>query len=156
MLFLATCPPGREGDAALELEWALNAKVRRMRWRGVLMGETSLPREEAIERIKGFETFALQSFIPIDKFVSFDELEDRIREIKLPPGKSFAVRVKVRGAKIGEKFLERRLGGIIKAANGNPVNLERPDIIVMINVLEKRVGISVLRPEEIIRKEARD
>ncbi|ASJ15786.1 RNA-binding protein [Thermococcus chitonophagus] len=156
MKFIATCLPGREGDAMLELEWAINARVRRTKWGGVLLGETNLGRDEAIKRVREFETFALQSFIPIDDIVDLENLEEKVKGIKLPPGKSFAVRVKVRGAKVGEKSLEKRLGGIIKAVNGNPVNLEEPDVIIMVNVLGKKAGISVLRPEEIVKKEARD
>ncbi|MFA4641342.1 THUMP domain-containing protein [Pyrococcus kukulkanii] len=156
MKFIATCPPGREGDAMLELEWAINARVKRTKWGGVLLGETNLERDEAVRKVREFETFALQSFIPIDELVDLEDLEEKVGEIRLPPGKSFAVRVKVRGAKVGEKSLERKLGGIIKAVSGNPVNLERPDIIIMVNVLGKKAGISVLRPEEIVKKEARD
>ncbi|AAL82082.1 RNA-binding protein [Pyrococcus furiosus DSM 3638] len=157
MKFLATCPPGREGDAMLELEWALNAKVKRTRWGGVLIGETPLGKQEAIERIKTFETFALQRFIPIDYVVPLEELENKIEEIAktIPRGK-FAVRAKVRGAKVGEKELERKLGSIIKKITENPVDLENPDVIVFVNVLKNKALISILRPGEIVKKKVED
>ncbi|AFK21788.1 THUMP domain-containing protein [Pyrococcus sp. ST04] len=157
MKFLATCPPGREGDASLELEWALKAKVKRTRWGGVLIGESPINRNEALKKIREFETFALQKFIPLDYLVPLEELERKIEEIarELPKG-SFAVRVKVRGAKIGEKTLEKKLGGIIKRVTNNPVNLEEPEIIVLINVLGKKAGITIARKDEIVKKEPDD
>ncbi|CAB49014.1 THUMP domain-containing protein [Pyrococcus abyssi] len=157
MKFIATCPPGREGDAILELEWGIGAKVKRTKWRGVLVGETELEKEEAIRKLKSFETFALQRFIPIDSLIPLERLEEEIKRLcsKIPMGKSFAVRAKVRGAKIGEKKLETEIGGLIKRITGNPVNLGNPDIIVTIEVLGNKAGIGILKPQEILKFEVK-
>ncbi|AEC51539.1 hypothetical protein PNA2_0624 [Pyrococcus sp. NA2] len=153
MKFIATCPPGREGDAILELEWSINAKVRRTKWRGVLVGETDLPKEDAIKRLRSFETFALQRLIPLDSIVDLEKLEEEVKDLcqKIPRGKKFAVRAKVRGSKIGEKKIEREIGGIIKRITGNPVDLENPEVIVVIEILGKKAGIGVLEPGELLK-----
>ncbi|BAA29153.1 THUMP domain-containing protein [Pyrococcus horikoshii] len=157
MKFIATCPPGREGEAILELEWGIEAKVRRTRWGGVLIGETELNKEEVFKRLQSFETFALQKIIPIDLFIPLEKLNDVIGEIatKIPKGKSFAVRAKVRGAKIGEKSLEIEIGGLIKRITGNPVNLENPEYLLIIEVLGKKAGVALIKPDDIIKLEVK-
>lgn len=53
MILLVTCPQGREGDAILELEWALEkVKVHGTDWRGVLLAETPYQRKKRFEGSK--------------------------------------------------------------------------------------------------------
>ncbi len=154
---LVTCTPGREGDAILELEWALeNVKVHGTQWRGVLIAETSLSKKEALERIKTFETQAIQRFIPFEAFTELNELEDKVLEVldRISISGSFAVRAKVRGSSISSREIEINLGRrILERFPNLRVDLSNPDWIVAIEVLGNRVGILVLSSRDVLRFE---
>jgi len=156
---LVTVPGGREGDAALELEWALgDAKVRRTKWRGVLIVRTSLDKNDALEKVREFETTAIFKVIPIERFVEskkekiLEEAFQLAREY-IKEGDSFAVRCKRRGNWISSgKEIEIELGAKIKENLKARVDLTNPDWYVWIEVLGKKSGISVIKPEEIVKK----
>ncbi|ALM75718.1 THUMP domain-containing protein [Thermococcus barophilus] len=157
---LVTVPSGREGDAGLELEWALgDVKIRRTRWRGVLIVKTGLKKEEALEILKGFETTAIFKIIPLEKFVRSrkeDIIEEgfKLAKARIKEGESFAVRCKRRGNWIrSSKEIEIELGAKIKENLNAVVNLDNPDWYVWIEVLGNRTAISVIKPDEIIKKE---
>lgn len=158
-VLLVTVPGGREGDAALELEWALeDAKVRRAKWRGVLIVKTQLEKEEALRRIREFETTAIFKIIPLDtlvkskKDVIIEEAFKMARE-HIKEEDSFAVRCKRRGNWIKSgKEIEIELGAKIKDTINAKVDLTNPDWYVWIEVLGKQTGISVIKPEEIVKK----
>ncbi|MDN5320006.1 MAG: tRNA acetyltransferase [Thermococcaceae archaeon] len=156
---LVTVPGGREGDAALELEWALGAaRVRRTKWRGVLIARTPLSKEEALERIREFDTTAIFRVLPIEKFVESKKeriLEEAFQLAKeyIKKGDSFAVRCKRRGSWISSgKEIEIELGAKIKEELKAKVDLTTPDWYIWVEVLGKETGISVIKPEEIVKK----
>ncbi len=162
-LLLVTVPAGREGDAALELEWALGmARVKRTDWRGVLIAETPLLREEALDRIRRFETQSIFRVVPLDELVRSDEEEimERAFEIagkRIKPGESFAVRCRKRGGRIkSAKRIEITLGAMIKENLGAVVDLTSPMWYVVVEVLGRKTGIGVVRSEEIVKKEVED
>jgi len=156
MYLLITCEPGREGDAMLELEWALrNVRVHGTRWRGVLIAETDLPRDEVMRRLRKFEIQALQRVVPFDEMVLLEELEGaamRLVTARRPTG-SFAVRARVRGVReLSAKEIETRLGS--KILNNSPhlrVDLSNPDWILAVEVLGNKVGLGLLRSTDFIR-----
>ncbi len=161
MVFLvATCPPGREGDAILELEWALGrVHVRGTEWRGVLIAETPLGRDEAIKRLLSFETQALQRVTPLDHLLpaKLEEIEEKAVELMEGKTGSFAVRAKVRGnRKLREKEIERVVGSRIVEKRGLKVNLSSPDWVVVVEVLGRKAGIGVLKRDEMLRFEVED
>ncbi|MBP1911330.1 THUMP domain-containing protein [Thermococcus stetteri] len=160
MILLVTCPQGREGDAILELEWALEkVKVHGTDWRGVLLAETPLSKEEALQRLKGFETQAVQRVVPLDVIVraSFDEIANAVLELAEKIKGSFAVRAKVRGnKKLSQRELEVKLGSLIVERYNLPVNLSDPDYTVVVEVLGKKAGVGVLRRGEILKFEVKD
>ncbi|MBO8175430.1 MAG: RNA-binding protein [Thermococcus sp.] len=157
---LVTVPSGREGDASLELEWALgDVKIRRTRWRGVLIVRTNLTKEEALRILKDFETTAIFKIVPLEKFVKSKKEEIieegfKLAKARIKEGESFAVRCKRRGNWIrSSKEIEIELGAKIKEKVNAVVNLDNPEWYVWIEVLGNRTAISVIRPEEIIKKE---
>jgi tRNA acetyltransferase TAN1 len=160
MLLLVTAPYNREGDAILELEWALGkVKVRGTNWRGVLLAETPLSKGEALQRLMNFETQAIQRIVPLDVIVgaSFEEIANAVLELVKDIKGSFAVRAKVRGnRKLSQRELEVRLGSLIVERFGLPVNLSDPDYTVVVEVLGKKAGIGVLRRGELLRFEVRE
>ncbi len=155
VVLIVTCPPGREGDAILELEWALEGvRVRGTDWRGLLIAESPLSKEETIERLKRFETQAIQRVVPLDLLVPASPEVIEQKAIELMRGKTgtFAVRARVRGNKrLKEKDLERSVGAAVVKAYGLKVNLTDPDWTVVIEVLGKKAGVGVLCRNEILR-----
>lgn len=163
VILLVSCPTGREGDASLEIEWALDdATVKRTRWHGVLLVYTSHDKEEALRRVKNFETQAIFKVIPLEVLVESDEEEIIKTAVELSKGRimegdSFAARCKVRGKKFpSAKELEKKVGGAVKEATNASVNLTDPEWTVLIEVMDRKTGVSVLRRGEIVKKEVVD
>lgn len=160
MVFLvATCPPGREGDAILELEWALGrVHVRGTEWRGVLIAETPLGRDEVIKRLLSFETQAVQRVLLLDCLLpaKLEEIEEKAVELMEGKTGSFAVRARVRGnRKLREKEIERVVGSRIVEKRGLKVNLSSPDWVVVVEVLGRKAGIGVLKRDEVLKFEVK-
>lgn len=160
VVLIVTCPPGREGDAILELEWALKkARVRGTDWRGVLLAETPLRKEEVLKRLISFETQAIQRVIPLNVFVParIEEIEKKAVELMSDKSGTFAVRAKVRGnKKVREKEIEKRVGLAVVSAHGLKVDLTEPDWTVVVEVLGKKAGVGVLGRDEVLKFETRE
>ncbi len=157
---LVTTPVGREGDASLELEWALgDAKIKRLRWKGVLLVRSKVTKEEALKSLKEFETTAIFKVIPIEKIVKSKKeiiIEEafKLARARINEGDSFAVRCRRRGNWIrSSKEIEIELGAKIKDEINAKVDLTNPKWIVRIEVLGGKTGISVIKPDEILKKE---
>jgi len=158
MYALVTCPPGREGDAILEIEWALGrVRVHGTRWRGVLLVETPLEPAEAVRKLLNFETQAIQRFVPLDAVVPLEELTERtlgLLDVKGVRGK-FAVRARVRGGRVSPKDIEVELGSrILERFPGLRVDLSSPDWIVVVEVMDNKAGVGVFEPACLLRLEA--
>ncbi|NJE49672.1 THUMP domain-containing protein [Thermococcus sp. 9N3] len=160
MILLVTAPPGREGDAILELEWALGkVRVKGTDWRGVLLAETPLPKDEALQRLKNFETQAIQRVIPIERLVParWEEIEKAVLELGKAIDGTFAVRARVRGNKrLSQRELEIKLGSLLVERYNLKVNLSEPDYTVIIEVLGKKAGIGLVRKGEVLRFEVKE
>ncbi len=159
-VLIVTVPQGREGDAILELEWALEkARVRGTDWKGLLLVETPLSRGKAIDRLKKFETQAIQRVVPLDLIVPArrEEIEKAVMELAGRIDGTFAVRARVRGnKKLSARELEIGLGSLVVERFNLPVNLGDPDFTVVVEVLGKRAGVGVLKRGELLRFEVAD
>ncbi|WP_297421542.1 THUMP domain-containing protein [Thermococcus sp.] len=159
-VLLVTSPQGREGDVILELEWALEkVKVKGTDWKGVLLAETSLPKEGALKRLKKFETQAIQRVVPLDEFVParWEEIEAAVLRLAKGIDGTFAVRARVRGNKtLKERELEVKLGSLIVESYDLEVNLSDPDYTVVVEVLGKRAGVGLVGRDESLRFEVKD
>lgn len=157
VVLIVTCPPGREGDAILELEWALKkVRVRGTDWRGVLVAETPLEKGGVLERLLSFETQAIQRVVSLNVFVParIEEVEKTAVELMKDRFGTFAVRAKVRGnKKLKEKEIERRVGSVVVSAYGLKVDLTEPDWTVVVEVLGKKAGVGVLGRGEVLKFE---
>jgi len=160
VVLVATCPPGREGDAILELEWALGrVHVRGTEWRGVLIAETPLEKREVVDRLLSFETQALQRVAFLDFLLpaELETIEEKAVELMKGKTGTFAVRAKVRGnKKLGEKEIERKVGSAVVGVYGLKVNLSDPDWTVTVEVVGKKAGIGVLSRREVLKFETAD
>ncbi len=159
-VLLVTAPPRREGDAILELEWALGrVRVRGTDWKGVLLAETPLSRGEALERLRGFEIQALQRVVPLDVIVPArrGDIERAVLELAKRIDGTFAVRARVRGnKKLSGGELEAGMGSIIVERFGYSVNLSDPDCTVVVEVLGKKAGVGVVKRGELLRLDVAD
>ncbi|MCD6373389.1 MAG: THUMP domain-containing protein [Thermococcus sp.] len=159
-VILVTAPPGREGDAILELEWALgNVRVKGTDWKGVLLAETPLPKEEVLERLRGFETQAIQRVVPLDVIVParWEDIENAVVELGKKIDGTFAVRAKARGNReLSQRELEVKLGSLLVEGYGLRVNLSEPDFTVIVEVLGKRAGIGLVRRGELLKFKVED
>ncbi|ASA78390.1 THUMP domain-containing protein [Thermococcus sp. 5-4] len=156
-ILLVTTPQGREGDGILELEWALGkVRVRGTDWKGVLLAETPLSKGEALERLRNFETQAIQRVVPLDLIVPArrEEIEGAILQLAEKINGTFAVRAKVRGNKgLSARELEIGLGSLVVERFGLDVNLSDPDYTLVVEVLGKKAGIGLVRRGELLRFE---
>ncbi|ASJ08117.1 RNA-binding protein [Thermococcus siculi] len=156
-VLIVTTSQGREGDAILELEWAMEkVEVHGTDWKGVLLAETPLSREEALQRLRNFETQAIQRVIPLDVIVPAkkEEIEAAVLELAGRINGTFAVRAKVRGnKKLSQRELEVGIGALIVEHFSLPVNLSDPDYTVVIEVLGKKAGVGVIKRGELLKFE---
>ncbi|NJE43140.1 THUMP domain-containing protein [Thermococcus sp. GR6] len=159
-VLIVTAPQGREGDAILELEWALEkVKVKGTDWKGVLLAETPLSREEVLERLKRFETQTIQRVIPLEVLVPArrEEIEEAALKLAEKIDGTFAVRAKVRGNRtLKARELEIDLGSLIVERYGLKVDLSEPEYTLVVEVIGKKAGVGVLKPDEMLRFEVKD
>ncbi|NJE10903.1 THUMP domain-containing protein [Thermococcus sp. MAR1] len=159
-ILLVTTPQGREGDGILELEWALGkVRVRGTDWKGVLLAETPLSKGEALERLRDFETQAIQRVVPLDIIVPAkrEEIEGAVLQLAGKIDGTFAVRAKVRGnKKLSQRELEIGLGSLVVERFGLKVNLSDPDYTLVVEVFGKKAGIGLVRRGEFLRFEVVD
>ncbi len=112
----------------------------------------------AAQKIKNYDTTAVHRVIPLDAFVRADlptitETVLSKAEEKLIKEESFAVRCKRRGFPVPSMDIEAKIGAKIVEKFKNPVNLDNPDKVILIEIINKKVGISILKKSEIIKKE---
>ena len=159
MYYLVTTPVSRQYDGMWEVEWALegNLAIEKTPFKGVFLVTTD---EDALHRIREYETTAICRVIPLELVVKTDEEEILATALSLAReriGKheTFAVRCKNRGKRVDSRRLERVLGEqILAAVAGTKVNLTFPQKMVKIEVCGGKTGISVLEEGEILQKEA--
>lgn len=159
---LATTSRGTEAKACSELRFLLEeigdvkAEVSRTGVSGLIAARTTL---NPVEVVKKFRSILLERsyvfrytlrVIPIEKVVGTDLVEIELAATEL-------------GAKMGEKesfriTVEKRFTGtptqsIIEAAASNikrKVSLEKPDKILLIEVVGRLTGISLLNPDDVL------
>jgi tRNA acetyltransferase TAN1 len=92
----------------------------------------------------------LQKLTPVEENTeaSVDKIAEAVEKLarKIPDGSSFRISINKRGSDISSQEL-------IKAAASKVdrrVNLERPDWVVQIEIIEETAGISVLTPKDIL------
>ena len=156
---LATCSPGKEEKAELELLDALlrggarDVEVLRTDYPGVLLVKVSLPAEEALRMACSMEMAYVRSVVPIQAIVEAEMSSIKraclhlARKAGLRPGIKFAVRCRRRGRAIRSSLeVEREVGRIIREETGAEVDLERPDVVVRVEVIGRVAGICLEGP----------
>lgn len=159
---LATTSRGNEDDACSELWYLLEEigdstpKVEKTGVSGLIAAKTTLKPLEIIEKLRKilherpYEFRYTLRIIPIEQVIRTD-LEEIQRiatklSSKIKGNETFRVTVE-------KRFTEISTRDIIEAAAAKierKVDLKKPDKILLIEVIGKLTGISLIKPEEII------
>ena len=157
---LVTTPTARQFDGIWEVEWALEGEIfeiKKTKFKGVLLVKCKDAKKMATI-LRDYETSAIHRVLPFNRYINTDKDQIIVEAVdvsvpKIFKSDSFAVRCKKRGkTNFKSQDLEREIGAKIVGGTGAKVNLEDPDIKVIIQIIDKKTGISVLKREEIIRK----
>jgi tRNA acetyltransferase TAN1 len=159
MYFIVTTPVNRQYDGMWEIQWAVGeCKIIKTKYKGLFLLEAD---REALEKIKDYKTTAIHKVIPLDAVVKA-ELPTIISHIvaladrNLKKGESFAVRCRRRGFPVSSKEIEREIGAKIVEVFKNPVNLDNPKNLILVEIIDKKAGIAVLEAPGIVKKEVID
>ena len=156
---LATCLPGKEEKAELELLDALlrggvrDVEVLKTDYPGVLLVRVpALQADEVLRLARSMEMAYVKSAVPIHIIVEAKLGAIRAaclrlaHEAGLGPGIKFAVKCRRRGRAVKSSLeVEREIGQAIREATGAEVDLERPDIVFRVEVIGQMAGISLVR-----------
>ena len=159
---LVTTARGNEEDACSEIWYLLGkigdsaVKVDKMGITGLIAAKTAFNPFEVIEKFRvilkerPYEFRYALRVIPVEKVVRTDvgEIQRAVTELgsKIKEGETFRVTVE-------KRFTNTSTNDIIAAAAANierRVDLNRPDKIVLIEVVGGLTGVSVVKPQEIL------
>jgi tRNA acetyltransferase TAN1 len=131
-------------------------RVNRSKVRGVVKGKTNLNPVEAIHKLRSLLRVDPSKFrsiyrvIPIEEVVETDVLDivDIVKRLssRIGKGESFRVTLEKRRTDLRSLKVIESVAEIID----RPVNLKEPDWVVLIEILGKETGISVIRPIDIL------
>jgi tRNA acetyltransferase TAN1 len=159
---LITTTRGNEVNACSEMWYLLNQigdknpKIDKTRISGLITGKTNLSLSETIPRLRELLQERPQEFcyslriIPIQEVVQskLEEIEDAVTRssAEIKEDESFRITVE-------KRFTSLSSSAVIKAAAAHiprQVNLTSPDKIVLIEIVGKLTGISLINPGDII------
>ncbi len=151
MQLLITCPSGFEVEAKREIEEALGEGTVRMTYfRGLLSVNTK--HEDASLRLGEKNTAYLSKAIPIQKVTEakIESIEEFFKDTEIKG--TFAARCKRRGSHdFSSKDVEIAVGNVI-TGEGSRVDLDNPDTILWVDIIQEKAFLSVLSPEDIVKK----
>lgn len=159
---LVTTARGNEEDACSEIWYLLGeigdsaVKIDKTGITGLIAAKTAFNPFEVIEKFRvilkerPYEFRYALRVIPVEKVVRTDvgEIQRAVTELgsKIKEGETFRVTVE-------KRFTNTSTNDIIAAAAANierRVDLNRPDKIVLIEVVGRLTGVSVVKPQEIL------
>lgn len=162
MNFIVTCPRNFESEAIGEIKTILdqinnkNSIICKTEFSGILEVQTNIDIQEVIKKVKekiADEPWVLRyslRWIPIQVEVNSNIIEisnqayDLIGIIK--ENDSYRITIEKRNSDISSNELIKNIASKIK----NRVSLEHPDWIILVEILGKKTGISVIKPDEVI------
>ncbi|MFQ6053053.1 MAG: THUMP domain-containing protein [Candidatus Bathyarchaeia archaeon] len=159
---IATSERGRESEACSELWMMLRAVgdekpiVDRSPVRGLILARTNLEPVEAVRRLRDEllrspdDFQALLRVLPIERVIPTDldgmTAEVKKRASRIGSGESFRVTVEKRRTKLrSREIIEAVAAGIDRR-----VDLEHPDWVVLIEIVGRLTGVSVVRPGSLL------
>jgi tRNA acetyltransferase TAN1 len=159
---LATCEPINAGRASRELWMNLRAigdeapKVDKSRVKGLIIGYTSLDPVSAIHGLRRLLGAEPQLFkmvyrvMPVMKWVSTDieSIVEAVQELstRINVDESFRVTLEKRRTGFGSLEIIEPVAEVLD----NPVDLESPDWVILLEVVGKDTGVSVIRSDDVL------
>jgi len=162
---IATCPRGAELSAIYDLRALLEelgdeeADAWESGVSGLILAKTSLDPIEVVERARAlvrrepWKAGALKRLIPIQRSVaaSVDEIVAAAAELAhlIEEGEKFRVTVEKRHTQLSSREI------IFKVAElfDQKVDLEKPDKVVLVEVVGPVAGVSVIKPSQLVSLE---
>ena len=159
--FIATTHRGLEREAVGEVLALLkqigdaSPHVRTTDISGLIVGETLLDPLAVSRKLTQmvdddpWSLRVLLRFIPVEKVMpaKLDELRSAAKEMaaRIGPKESFRVTVEKRHTSLSSEEVVRAVASAVE----RKVNLERPDWLVLVEIIQSDAGLSVLRPVDI-------
>lgn len=159
---IATTHRGLEHEASSELFALLNQigdeapDVIKTGILGLLVAKTNLEPIKVVEEIRRIviedplRIRYILRIIPIDAVVEtkIDNIVEAVSKFvkRIDKEKSFRITVEKRRTNLSSSEIIHAVANIID----RPVNLERPDWIVLIEIIGKFTGVSVIKPDQIL------
>jgi tRNA acetyltransferase TAN1 len=133
-----------------------NPKVNRSHVRGIVKAKTNLNPVEAIHKLRSLlradpsKFKSIYRVIPIEEIVKSDvsDIVDVVERLSTRIRKDESFRVTLEKRKTGLRSLEviKPVADVIDS----PVDLRNPDWVVLIEILGRETGVSVIRPVDIL------
>jgi tRNA acetyltransferase TAN1 len=134
----------------------LQAQASRTKIRGLIVAKTTLNPFEVILKFRHilkerpYEFRYALRILPVEKVVptDLDEIKNATQELaaRIGDGQTFRVTVEKRFAALHSRDLIEAAADNIK----REVNLEKPDFVVLIEVLGATTGLSLIKPNEVL------
>ncbi len=159
---IITCARHLEPETEEEMKSILDeygdsdAKITITKMSGILTGETSLDPVKVVRKIKEMvldEPWSIRyclRIIPIQKIVvtQIDEIEKSVSEMshQILDDEKYRISIEKRNSEISSKEIITKIANQIK----NKVSLDFPDKVVLIEILENKTGISILKKSDVL------
>ncbi len=165
MNLIITCSRHFEPEATAELRKVLSIfgdedpKITISEMSGILTADTHCDPFEVTRKIKAKvieEPWSIRyclRIIPIQEFTNTD-LEEILNAVgklvkKIKEDESYRITVEKRNHEISSKLIISKLADEIQ----NKVSLEKPDWVVLVEIIGNKTGLAVLRDEDVFRLE---
>lgn len=88
--------------------------------------------------------------VPVERVVptEISKIKEAVKDLldKIKTGETFKVQVRKRGSSISSRELIKEVAELVD----NPVNLDKPDKIIQIEIIDEYTGVAVIRPKDIV------
>ncbi|MEM4216776.1 MAG: THUMP domain-containing protein [Candidatus Methanomethylicaceae archaeon] len=129
---------------------------RRTRFPGLLLGRLEGDPLEFVRKAKGliekdpWGFKYIQRIVPVQRVcqAEIQAIKESVKELadKIPPESSFRVVVNKRGSQLKRDEIIRETASLIDRR----VNLERPDVVLQIEIIDEDAGISLLSEDDVV------
>ncbi len=157
MYLLITTQSGFEKQAKMEAEKALQALeaqavVKYTYFKGLLLSEVNGQLNEILEKLRMIDTRYINRILPLQaECKSLSEALSFFENVNVD-GKRFAVRCNRRGAHdFSGRDVEIEIGAKLKKSGGT-VDLEAPELLALVEVLQEKFYVGMADPADVIQK----
>ncbi len=129
-----------------------NVEIERTKFSGVIICKIEEDPLNFIKRAKKvieedpWSFRYIQRIIPIQRVCEINKIKDIVKDFQIPKDSTFKIIVNKRGSNIKSKEIIEDIASIIN----RKVDLENPDFIINVEIIEDIVGLSLIKEEDII------